>query len=273
MRQHPIPQNVLEVEFKLFTRFTVKEFAYIATGVVIGGLFIYLWTENRLPAIVAFPSFAMFSGVGLILGLVPIQDQPADRILSNYIKAINKPTLRVWQGEEMKLRLKPREDAAKSGFVQIQKMAGKGTNLVDIEEQEKLKHIDKLMGETGLAPKQTTPAAQQSSQSTQKITTITKENLHNYIIPNMNIQLSGTINMILFNKSNQSISNATVLVKDDFGKPRMAIKSGAKGEVLTSKTLERGEYRIEITHNQYTFNKIKFIVDHAVYPVIKITSL
>ena len=104
MRQHPIPQNVLTVEFKLFTRFTVKEFAYIATGVILGGLFIYLWTEDRLPGIIAFPSFAMFSGIGLILGLVPIQDQPADKILSNYIKAINKPTLRVWQGEEMKLR-------------------------------------------------------------------------------------------------------------------------------------------------------------------------
>ncbi len=88
MRQHPIPQNVLDVEFKLFTKFTLKEFAYIATGVAIGAIFIYLWTENRMPGILAFPSFAFFSGIGLILGLVPIQDQPADRLLSNYVKIL-----------------------------------------------------------------------------------------------------------------------------------------------------------------------------------------
>ena len=42
MKQHPIPQNVLDVEFKLFTKFTVREFAYIAIGFGFGGIFIQI---------------------------------------------------------------------------------------------------------------------------------------------------------------------------------------------------------------------------------------
>ena len=40
MRQHAIPQNILDVEFKIFTKFTLKEFAYLGIGVGIGGVFL-----------------------------------------------------------------------------------------------------------------------------------------------------------------------------------------------------------------------------------------
>jgi len=97
--------------------------------------------------------------------------------------------------------------------------------------------------------------------------------LGQYIVPNANVQLTGTINVVLVNKENQPISNATVVVKDNFGKTRLAVKSGQRGEVLTTKKLENGEYKIEIMHDQYTFNNIKFVVEQAIYPLIKITSL
>lgn len=266
MRQHPIPQNVLDVEFKLFTKFTVKEFAYIATGVLLGAIFIYLWTENRMPAIIAFPSFAFFSGTGLILGLVPIQDQPADRLLSNYIKAINRPTLRVWHGEEMKLRLKARQGAGKVGIVETQRAATKPVNLVDIEEEQKLKNLENLMGETGLKTQQQTPPAQQ-------VMNIAKANISNYILPNVKANLVGTFNLVLMNNREEAIRDATMIVKDSSGKNIMALKSGPRGEILTTQQLPKGEYSIELVHNQYSFRPIKFLVEDKVYPIIKITAL
>jgi DNA-binding protein len=265
MRQHPIPQNVLDVEFKLFTKFTLKEFAYIATGVAIGAIFIYLWTENRMPGILAFPSFIFFSGIGLILGLVPIQDQPADRLLSNYVKAINRPTLRVWHGEEMKLRIKARESAGKVGIVEAQQAATKPVNLVDLDEEQKLKNLDQLMDETGLKQEQIPPS--------QQVITIAKANINNYILPNVKANLIGTLNLVLMNTQGEAIRDATVIVKDSFDKPRIAVKSGARGEVLTTQKLERGEYKIEIVHEQYKFRLIKFLVEDEVYPIIKITAL
>ena len=64
MKQHAIPQNVLDVEFKLFTKFTLKEFAYLAIGVGIGGLFLYLTVGKQMPAIIGIPAFLIFSAIG-----------------------------------------------------------------------------------------------------------------------------------------------------------------------------------------------------------------
>ena len=267
MRQHPIPQNILDVEFKLFTYFTVKEFAYIATGGVIAGLFIYLWTQNTIPGLIAFPSFFFFGGVGLILGMVPIQDQPADQIISNYFKAINRPTLRVWQGEEMKLKMKTRENAGKAAVAEIQGSRPEQVSLADVEEREKLEKIGQMMEEQGLGQR-TAPQPKKDSRIV-----ITKENVEQYALQNTNIKPSGTINLILVNRQNQPIHNATVIVKDNLDKPKLALKSGANGEVLGTNRLNNGEYRIEIKHENYTFSPMRFIVEKPIYPVIKITSL
>ncbi len=65
MKQHAIPQNVLDVEFKLFTKLLLKEFAYLAIGVGIGGLFLYLTVSKKIPAIIGIPIFVVFSGAGV----------------------------------------------------------------------------------------------------------------------------------------------------------------------------------------------------------------
>ncbi len=60
MRQHAIPQNILDVEFKIFTKFTLKEFAYLGIGVGIGGVFLYFTTKDS-SWYVGVPLFILFS--------------------------------------------------------------------------------------------------------------------------------------------------------------------------------------------------------------------
>lgn len=113
MRQHAIPQNILDIEFKLFTKFTVREFVYMAVGIGFGGIFLYFFSRGTIPAIIAFPIFLFSSGMGLFLGLVDINDQKADIYFRNYIWAITHPTQRVWKNEliDSKLgQLKPNLD-------------------------------------------------------------------------------------------------------------------------------------------------------------------
>ncbi len=100
MKQHPIPQNILDIEFKLFTKFTIREFVYMAVGVGFGGIFLLLYTKAVLPGVIAIPIFLISSGLGLFLGLVPINDQKADVFLKNYFLAITRPTQRVWKNEQ-----------------------------------------------------------------------------------------------------------------------------------------------------------------------------
>lgn len=99
MRQHAIPQNILDIEFKLFTKFTVREFVYMAIGIGFGGIFLYFYSLAQVPGIIAFPIFFFSSGLGLFLGLVNINDQKADVFLKNYIWAITHPTQRVWRNK------------------------------------------------------------------------------------------------------------------------------------------------------------------------------
>ena len=95
MRQHAIPQNILDVEFKIFTKFTLKEFAYLAIGIGVGGIFLYMYAKNQIPSFLAIPIFIVSSGIGIFFALVPINDQPADQYIKNFVNAIQKPTRRV----------------------------------------------------------------------------------------------------------------------------------------------------------------------------------
>ena len=102
MRQHPIPQNILDVEFKLFTKFTLKEFAYLAIGLGFGGLMIYLTVKEIIPGILGIPVFIFSSVAGIFLALVPINDQDADTFIKNYLTAITSPTQRVWMNKKIR---------------------------------------------------------------------------------------------------------------------------------------------------------------------------
>lgn len=99
MKQHPIPQNILDIEFKLFSKFTVREFIYIASGIGIGGIFLFALAGEDLPPIIAVPLFLISSGLGLFLGIAKINDQKAEVYLKNFILSINTPTLRVWRSK------------------------------------------------------------------------------------------------------------------------------------------------------------------------------
>ena len=130
MKQHAIPQNVLDVEFKLFTKFTLKEFSYLAIGVGFGGLILYLTVGKQIPGVIGIPIFIMSSLAGIFLALVPINDQPADKFIQNYIKAITSPTQRAWiSRNDPRSRMKPGVKPTEEG------------ELISKESKEKKKKI------------------------------------------------------------------------------------------------------------------------------------
>ena len=192
MRQHAIPQNILDIEFKLFTKFTVREFVYMAIGIGFGGIFLYFFTTGNIPAIIAIPIFLVSSGIGLFLGLVDINDQKSDIYIRNYFWAITHPTQRVWKNEmiDNKLgQLKPdlnvtqgttdrnlpseqgeveiiggNTDAAKTQFIEQSKIDD-----FDREEAQRLNEISQAATQTSTAPTNITTQIpqQQTSQPIQ----------------------------------------------------------------------------------------------------------
>lgn len=97
MEAHPIPQNVTSFEFHLIGDMTVKQFAYLASGSLIG-FFIYLTFSSIVP-LVAWPLIIFFVLIGMAFAFLPISERPLDHWLLAYVKAITTPTQAVWKSD------------------------------------------------------------------------------------------------------------------------------------------------------------------------------
>lgn len=253
MRQHAIPQNILDVEFKLFTKFTLKEFAYLAIGIGFGGVMIYLTVNNTIPGILGFPIFVLSSGAGIFLGLVPINDQDADVFIKNYVTAITNPTQRVWLSKEMrKKRVKPEIKPTEDG------------NLIpkDVKKEKK-----KIIGGNIFPNKQTPEETVENSQEEEKLAPlqmdpslllINKDNLKNYQFKIDSVdRLPGNINIWICTKDFKPVPNAVVYLKNNSGKIVFANRTGPNGYFLTSRIWEKGMYTVEFEHPVYKFPKLQ----------------
>ncbi|OGH28902.1 MAG: hypothetical protein A3B47_04270 [Candidatus Levybacteria bacterium RIFCSPLOWO2_01_FULL_39_24] len=93
MDNHPIPQDVTGFQFKLIGNMTVKQFAYLATGVV------FAWILFQLPIniLIKFPLCAFSASLGIGLAYFPVSGRPMDVMIGNYIKALFRPTQFVYE--------------------------------------------------------------------------------------------------------------------------------------------------------------------------------
>jgi hypothetical protein len=92
-QQHPIPQDVTGFQFKLIGDMTVKQFAYLAAGVILA------WLTYSLPIfwLVKWPLVGSFVMLGVALAFIPIEGRPFDVMLTNFLKALISPNQYVFQ--------------------------------------------------------------------------------------------------------------------------------------------------------------------------------
>ncbi|MBU1119600.1 PrgI family protein [Patescibacteria group bacterium] len=255
MRQHPIPQNILDVEFKLFSKFTLKEFAYLAIGLGFGGLMIYLVVSKVIPGLIGVPLCILTSGAGIFLGLVPINDQDADVFIKNYVSAITAPTQRVWMNSEMQQeRNKPELKPSADGKLVQKSFKEKaspiiGGNLLQTKAEEEVQPVN-----TPTAQATPTPTVQDSI-------IISEENRKSYEFTIQNLdKLPGNINIWLYTGDMISVPNVITYMKGEDGKILYANRTGVSGYFLTNRTWGKGIYTLEFIHPQFKFPKVRIIV-------------
>lgn len=245
MRQHAIPQNVLDVEFKLFTKFTLREFAYLAIGVSIGGIFLYFTSKGQLPGVIGIPIFVIFAGLGAFFALVPINDQPADKFISNYFGAINRPTQRVWLNTQLKdQRVKPtiQTESKKNNIIGL-------AGLDKIKKQIFKETPDDIF--TQESTKKVSQEVKKEENQTVKVNSnpaivISEENINKYQFSIKSVdRLPGNINLWLVKDSNTPIPNVNTYLKSKEGKLLYANKTDKNGYFITNKMYPDGIYDIE----------------------------
>lgn len=93
-RQHPIPQNFMDIEFKIVGDFTVRQFTYLCiTGMPMYLIYSSTFIDGFLKNIV----LVVLGLLGFVLVFVPIDDRSADTWIVNFFKAVYGQNRRVWR--------------------------------------------------------------------------------------------------------------------------------------------------------------------------------
>jgi len=140
MERHPVPQNLMDVEFKLFGALTIRQFAYLAGGCLLGVMFYF----SSIPSILKIIFVGLSVGTGFFLSLVKINGQPSTVWLSNFLISLIVPQERLWRKtasvpeilkNDQSLKVKTDKDV-----VRILSLPAKINNIHDISgEQENKK--------------------------------------------------------------------------------------------------------------------------------------
>ncbi|OGC53635.1 hypothetical protein A3D91_04310 [candidate division WWE3 bacterium RIFCSPHIGHO2_02_FULL_38_14] len=163
-KQHAVPQNIMDVEFKLIGDLTMRQFAYL---MVFGGL---AWLcFSTLAGIFKFPLTLFFAILGLGLAFFSIADRGLDQWIVNFLRSMYSPTQMIWQRElnvppiflyqnlavvkHELVTLAPTSSRRKlEEYLEYQNKTPKIDKL-DIQEAEYIKKVrDAFMGETYITP-------------------------------------------------------------------------------------------------------------------------
>lgn len=124
MKTHPVPQNILDVEFKLFGSFTLKQFGKIVVGCMFGVLFFLL----PVNVIIKFPLIGVSVAIGVLSAIIPT----FQIWIVGFVKALFISPRYVWIKDEVK------SDIFKNRQVDPQKAqalsASKNSKKINIED-------------------------------------------------------------------------------------------------------------------------------------------
>lgn len=96
-QSHPIPQDVTGFQFKIIGDITVKQFVYLAAP----SFFAWIFFQLPVPFLIKLPISLVLVGIGASLAFLPIAGRPMDVMIINFIKALFKSTLYIYQKKGM----------------------------------------------------------------------------------------------------------------------------------------------------------------------------
>lgn len=92
MENHPIPQDVTGFQFKLVGNMTIKQFGYVAIGVILAVILYYL----PISGLIKYPLVLLFSLTGVAFAFVPLAGRPMDVMLAHFFKDLLRPNQYVY---------------------------------------------------------------------------------------------------------------------------------------------------------------------------------
>lgn len=91
MENHPIPQDVTGFQFKLIGSMTLKQFAYVATGVILAVILYYMPLNPVIGTFIKIIFIPLLGGSGFLIAFLPVEGRPVDTMAANFLKALFSP--------------------------------------------------------------------------------------------------------------------------------------------------------------------------------------
>ena len=232
IEQHPIPQDVAGYKFRLIGEMTVKQFIWLASGIILG-LIAY---SLPLPFFFKYPLTGLFVVLGAGIAFLPIEGRPMDKWLIAFIKSVYSPTQYVWK-----------KSASEAG-TQIPVVATKpiATQTVPAVVPPKI-----------IAPvvPQTTPTP--TTQAKPDLAPPDKPQISNVPSSNLSIPFTPTTPNTLVGMTltpeGKILDGCLIEIKAN-GISLRATKSNQLGQFLFAKPLENGQYQILTEKLGYLFD-------------------
>lgn len=93
MREHPIPQDIVGYRFHIVGSMTLKQFAELALGAILG-MIIY---STNLIAPIKWALIFFAGSLGAAAAFLPIEERPLDHWITTFFKTLYRPTKFFWK--------------------------------------------------------------------------------------------------------------------------------------------------------------------------------
>jgi len=272
MEKHPIPQHVSGYEFRLVGDMTLKQFLELAVG---AGLALLFWSLP-LPIFFKYPLTGFFALLGVMLAFVPVNEQPLDRWIINFLKAVYSPTQYVYQKggtsldflEEAPLPVPSRQPVTikptprKKTDEPLKAVPSSQLPALDQDLNQNLQKLNRLFEEITIQPK---PKREKLIEEVVKIPVVKRKprkTVQPKFEPSLPMPSRPTVPNILvgmvLDKNGKILPDVIIEIRDQDGFPVRALKTNKLGQFQIATPLKNGVYEIELEKEGYHFDIIKF---------------
>jgi len=312
VQQHPVPQHISSYEFHLVGEMTLKQFGYLAGGVIIG-LFFY---SLPLVGLIKWPLALLSAFLGFAFAFIPIEERPLSTWLLAFIKAVFSPTLFIWQKKPQKLEIfepitrqpispkVPPPDSLQLRQYLTTLPQDSTKNPLDQKEEEFLKQIAALfptIKTQSVSPPKTPPQDIPKKEVSQPSPTLSKKPsskppakppIEAFIYrqfrkprkPAVEAKTSkdlpipipppgpNIVSGMVFDKNGEIVEGAILEIRNMDGMPVRALKTNKLGQFIIATPLENGQYEIEVEKEGLNFDIIKLEAKGEIIPPIEIKA-
>lgn len=301
MDQHPIPQQISSYEFRLVGDMTLKQFAQVAGGCLLGLVFY----ASPLPWYLKWPFVFLFVCAGVALAFFPVEERPLQTWVIAFLKAIYSPTQYIWQkpvrkpeifvAEEPKLWRRSEEKAAIPGdqkkLAEYLATLPANQNPLDKKEASLLEQVQDLFALT--VPVQTAPS---STQTPQPKPAVLPEEVNHYApsLPTTNpwqttkgvkeaqfasgtpfpylSEMPNILVGLVKDPQGRLLEGAVLEIRDSHGHPVRALRTNKLGQFRTATPLNNDIYEIETEKPDLEFEIVKLELKGGTVPPIEIRA-